>query len=236
MAIFDGLDIPLELETLFNKLLSLGNNSASLGKRPTPSSGDTLKKRVLNNRSLFLLWQSLYDGFDPTRKSAWQTYWATLPFGSHSGGNGWPGSGYSAFVYINAPLYKAGSDLQLDPPSGNLIRNPTFLLPGDEWDFEDAPEWTCHDGYASSDTGSNGLFQLVNSLFAGTYRIEFDVSGSNGGGLLYGLIDVGPAYDSPSVVDGHEIYEGLCSGGDGTFILAAEGFIGDITNVSLTLL
>lgn len=233
MALFDGLDIPPELETLFNALLSLGNNSSSLGKRPVVSSGDTLKKRVLNNRSLFILWKSLYDGFDSTRKGAWQLYWATLPFGSHSGSNGWPGSGYSAFVYINAPIYRVGGDLLLDPPSTNIIVDPNFTMGNAWWDFDDTADWESHDGFARCTGGTNGLFSGDMSSPPGAYALDFDVSNSNNGNAtVFEPTDMVFLDDAP-LTDGHQHYTGLAGFQVEQLIFLQQGFTGDITNVVL---
>lgn len=117
MALFDTLSIPSGLEDLFNKILALGNAGTSLQFKPPVVVKTAIKKARLNNRSLFVLWYELYDGFSTGRKTAWTSYWGSLPFGSHTGAGGWPGSGFSAFVYANAPRYKAGLDLLLDPPA-----------------------------------------------------------------------------------------------------------------------
>lgn len=111
----EGLNIIAGLEEAFWKIFQPQNAETQnvLLSRITPAS--TKKKSALALRSLFVLWESLWDSFTQTRKDAWQTYWSTLPFGDHSGLHGWPGSGYSAFVYVNAPRYKLGLPLLLDP-------------------------------------------------------------------------------------------------------------------------
>lgn len=136
MARITDLDIPSGLEDLYNYVLSVLFDATAAGFKKRPSAGDAKKRAIRRGQSLFLLWQSLYDGFDGTRKGKWTTYWGTLPFGGHTGAGGWPGSGYSAFVYVNAPRYKNGEDLLLDPPGGygpELILNGDFAGNADNW-------------------------------------------------------------------------------------------------------
>lgn len=233
MALFDGLDIPPELETLFNALLSLGNNSSSLGKRPVVSSGDTLKKRVLNNRSLFILWKSLYDGFDSTRKGAWQLYWATLPFGSHSGSNGWPGSGYSAFVYVNAPIYKVGGDLQLDPPTINIVVNGGFSPTPDPWDFDDEPNCSWADGFASFNAFPADLVQIMAQEAHDIVTTSFVASGVNGGSLTLFTTNTNQLLFSDVVVNGfNQQTKTVVAADDGLSIFTTD-FTGVITDVKV---
>src|SRR6185503_17214187 len=101
-----GLDIPPGLEEWFFKIMQFGNSSDQSNLVLKTAKPTRQRKARWNIQSLFVRWQSLYDGFDSTRKSAWTSYWSTLPFGSHVGAGGWPGSGYSAFVYVNAPLFR----------------------------------------------------------------------------------------------------------------------------------
>jgi hypothetical protein len=116
MAKLTDFDLPEGWENLWNLIFrpfgpgwenSLTTKAAI---KPKPSYA------ALILRSFFVMWESLWDSFQQSRKNAWTAYWITLPFGSHSGAGGWPGSGYSAFVYINAPRYKLGLELLLDPP------------------------------------------------------------------------------------------------------------------------
>ncbi len=185
MALFSNLDIPSGLETLFAKALSIlsGTTSGTIGiKQPQ----QTYKKRVVTkNRSLFVLWQSLYDGFTSGRRSAWQTYWGTLPFGDHGGVNEWPGSGYSAFVYVNAPRYKAGLDLLLDPPGGlgpELLDNASFSGSLSPWTLHtDLGDnfWSFDTVYFDADfaTESQGyLLSETLTLSPGNYRITFSIA------------------------------------------------------------
>jgi hypothetical protein len=116
MAKILGLDIPAGLEDAYFKIVQFANGSTQnqINFKNTMLSRQKISN--LANRSLFVLWQDLYNGFTQLRKTAWNEYWATLPFGSLGGPDYWPGSGYSAFVYLNAPRYRAGEDLLLDPP------------------------------------------------------------------------------------------------------------------------
>jgi hypothetical protein len=143
------LSIPPEFAAFFEQILSLGNTGTTVGYKARPSSGDSEKRAGLRSISLFVLWQYLYDGLSSGRHAAWSAYWITLPFGSHSGANGWPGSGFSAFVYVNAPRYKLGQDLLLDPPRAygpELLVNPNFDGNADGWSLGgyNPPAYTDH--------------------------------------------------------------------------------------------
>lgn len=147
MAKILGLDIPSGLEDLFQKALTsrvLGGVLSLMRHRPGVSQQT---KYIITGYSLFQKWEYIWDEFLPLRREAWQNYWASLPFGSHEGENGWPGSGYSAFIYVNAPRYQSGLDLLLDPPNvlgTELIPNANFPLNLTGWDFSSsfsAYEW-----------------------------------------------------------------------------------------------
>lgn len=116
MAKIFGLDIPSGLEDLFRAVLQLKPNGDVEGIGLTLPKTTYRKNQGLRNRSLFVSLESYWDAFDSTHKTAWTEYWETLPFGPHSGDNGWPGSGYSAYVYANAPRIKEGLDLLEWPP------------------------------------------------------------------------------------------------------------------------
>jgi hypothetical protein len=129
-----GLDIPAGLENLFNSIFRpQGLNTLDFLTTQSPVK-QKYAYALLALRSFFVMWQDLYNSFDSSRRSRWDAYWLTLPFGSHSGANGWPGSGYSAFVYLNAPRYKKGLDLLLDPPFGvELLQNIDFSEGANHW-------------------------------------------------------------------------------------------------------
>lgn len=194
--IIDGLSIPPGLEQLFYNIfrpLDFTIDTTLATNKPRVSYR---QKSALNAQSLFVRWQGLYNGFDSSRKMAWATYWETLPFGTHSGGNGWPGSGFSAFVYVNAPRYKASEDLLLDPPSSfpELIVNGDFNGNTDDWTLY-LFTYVSNDIELSSvaDFGTastNVLFDLVD---VGTYQIQCDVSISSGT-LYLELIDTDTAF------------------------------------------
>jgi hypothetical protein len=89
---------------------------------------------MLIGRSLFVKFKYLWEVFDVERRARWTAYWGTLPFSSHSGLGQWPGSGYSAFVYVNAPRYKNEQDLLIDPPGYlNLCVNGDLHLGVEGW-------------------------------------------------------------------------------------------------------
>lgn len=137
MPTFLDLDIPVGLEDLWNKIF----RPIDVEITNFLSSQIPVKRKsgymALVLRSFFVMWQSLYNSFSVGRRASWNAYWLTLPFGSHSGTNGWPGSGFSAFIYANAPRYKLGLDLLLDPPGGfgdELLVNGNFTGNDIGWD------------------------------------------------------------------------------------------------------
>lgn len=139
------IDIPAGLEDAYHRVVSFlgGNNPDTIIlRRQSPAKQNFY---LYSDRSLFVKWKSIWRDLTVEQKSSWADFWESLPFSPHSGQNGWPGSGYSAFVYINAPRYKANLDLLLDPPVSNLIFNGDFSLGADGWEYSD---WTIHDGYA----------------------------------------------------------------------------------------
>jgi hypothetical protein len=110
------IQIPAGLEEAFAGVISLlgGNNpNTIISAKPSPARKNF---RIVGDRSLFRTWQNLYKTFPQPQKDLWRDYWITLPFGTHAGNNGYPGSGYSAFIYINAPRYHLGLPPLLTPP------------------------------------------------------------------------------------------------------------------------
>lgn len=178
MVKFDELDIISGLEQAFFNIWQLNNKDTALamyGKRTSPARKNFSR---VGSRSYFVQLQSLYDSFTTMRRSAWDAYWATLPFGSHAGANGYPGSGYSAFIYVNAPLWKVGDDLILDPPMiDNLLVNGTFDGTLDPWYVGDG--WLYGDDFVYINPGDWGgvpLGQELPSLIDGaSYHIKYDV-------------------------------------------------------------
>lgn len=245
MAFIDGLDVPDELLSLFNKFLSVLNGGASLGLKYYPSSVNRARNRTLYTASLFVLWQSLYDGFTSDRRAAWDLYWTTLPFSSHSGANGWPGSGYSAFVYVNAPRKRAGLSLLYDPPFVNLVYNGDFAAEADGWDFEGA---YLDAGGARFDAGSDFPFFIGDGshpftiLSGGSYRIEADID-TSGGDFELDLYsnEISDFVYTRTIADfsGHysEDYDVGTGGGDCVFAaLAHEDCAAFIDNISVVAL
>lgn len=192
------IDIPAGLEDAYHRVVSYlgGNNPDTIILR----KGSPAKQNfyLFSDRSLFVKWKSIWADFDAPRKLSWSDYWESLPFSPHSGQNGWPGSGYSAFVYINAPRYKANLDLLLDPPVSNLIYNGDFSLGDDGWSFSD---WTIHDGYAeiidAPDTNilnTDGAHEFILPADADV-RLQFDYESTD---ALF-LVQIFDTYNSESV-------------------------------------
>lgn len=185
MAKLIDFDLPIGFETSFFKALTLkirAGVSSVMRRKPSVSFSTS---HVITGRSLFLLWEDLWGTFSPSRRSAWALHWATLPFGSHIGAGGWPGSGYSAFVFVNAPRFKLGLDLLLDPPAGlgpELVTNPDFASNANGWTLDRA-FWSAGnicvpfaDGTYTADITQDFGLTLENA----TYRVEIVVSIPNG--------------------------------------------------------
>jgi len=185
MAKLTDFDLPVGFETTFFRALTLKilSGVSSVMRRKAGVSFETSKD--ITGRSLFILWQDLWASFSIQRKSDWALYWATLPFGSHIGAGGWPGSGYSAFVFENAPRFKLGLDLILDPPLGlgpEIVTNPSFALNSNGW-ILDGAFWSGGNicvpfigtGYLADITQSFGL--ILENAF---YRVQIVASVPNG--------------------------------------------------------
>ena len=159
-----GLDIPPGLITQYQSVLTLAfyNANPTIKKRKYPVS--YAQRISFANGSLFVKWQNLWGSFLAPRKLSWALYWETLPFGAHSGTGGWPGSGYSAFIYVNAPRYMAGLELLLDPPTtwGTEICPDPY--------FENAGLWTLNDN--CNITGGKLIIPSVGGSYEGAARIE----------------------------------------------------------------
>ena len=123
MAKIGGLDIPDALLDAWNSIFQFGSAATEdvIQSRITPAS--RYRTVSLEHRSLISLWAPLFDSFDLGRRNAWHSYWG-----------GWPGSGFSAFIEVNAPRYASGQDLLLDPPATNLLYNGNFSAGALGWD------------------------------------------------------------------------------------------------------
>ncbi len=202
MAKLFGLDILPEFEILFKKLLALplfGDTQTAITKPPK----QIYYKRIdTRGRSDFIIFAPIYNPLSSARHIAWTAYWGTLPFGSHSGAGGWPGSGFSAFVYVNAPRYKNGDDLLLDPPGvlgPELCTNPDFEFNADSWAL-DGMEWVSGSLRALVDSDEyigNATQDFGGNLDSGMYRVQVTVtipegvSGNLSGGFFSGYPIVG---------------------------------------------
>lgn len=161
-----GLDIPSGLEDLFFKIFQFGNNTTQTTIVGRTGFVTRAKKISWNTRSLFVRWASLYDGLTGGRHNAWTAYWISLPFSSHLGAGGWPGSGFSAFVYVNAPRLKAGLDLLLDPPTGVVLYEEFFDSGVGTWELTNVTFGSSHanfspvGGYAQLNTPNGELPDL----------------------------------------------------------------------------
>lgn len=131
MPLLPNLDIPLGLEQAYRRVISIATGLGGVrgfSKRQSPARAYWPSYRL---RSLFVQLAPGYDLLSVYRRNHWQWYWNWLPFTPNLGLRGWPGSGFSAFVYYNAPRLRAGLPLQLDAP-GSLYTfgSPPFSTSG----------------------------------------------------------------------------------------------------------
>lgn len=178
----DDLDIPAGLEESYFKVVQFGSASAQnviLLRRSPPARS---RRWTISERSLFVRFQSLWALFDSARRTRWQVYWATLPFGDHGGADGYPGSGYSGFIYVNAPRYASDLALLLDPPdypppSTELFTNGSMFSNLNGWSFGPFGD-SFFDNHSIRFEDSNIYFlqQNLSILQPGTsYHLKFDV-------------------------------------------------------------
>lgn len=184
-----GLNVPSWATELYNRIIKPNSLLLLDTLRLNYATVSREKKVQLKNSSYFVLWEPLWATFNQTRKDNWTDYWGTLPFGLHTGVGNWPGSGYSAFIYVNAPRFKAGQDLLLDPPTfdGGLITNGQFKDGFDFWNY-DTDIWVTLEylelygeimGWPADNWDSYGdpLYLGQNlDLTTNDYRLEFDVN------------------------------------------------------------
>ena len=237
-----GLDIPLGLEDAFFRIFQFGNNidqSVLLAKSAVPTRQ---KKKVWNIKSLFVKWQGLYNGLSGSRHTAWTNYWLTLPFGSHVGAGGWPGSGFSAFVYVNAPRYRDNLDLLLDPPAfTELLLNGDFSAGGSDWVANNISFVSDHalfvpvGDYAEIDQ----TIDTIDYLIAGhTYRFSGFISSGAGSLSLFIQDGGGPMSGVEFYLSGgHSNFSGdhLADGSETDLLCAVyteDGFDGYVDNLS----
>ena len=136
MAWYDTLNIPSGLEELFAKVLQLKPNGTITGIGVTLPQQNHARAKRTSDRSPVVLLHPYWLTCTSSQKLAWQSYWSTLPYGAHVGAGGWPGSGFSAFVHVNASRLKAGLEILLDPPVyENLVPNGNFSGNAAGWDL-----------------------------------------------------------------------------------------------------
>lgn len=189
MALFDTLDIPDALLDLWNAIFAVGNSGTTLGYRYSPSSRSPARRTALSVRSLLVILQPIWYDLTGAQYDAWEAYWSTLPFGPHSGLNGWPGSGFSAFVYENAKCYRAGLDWMLWPPTYNMVYNGDFALGSSGWTLVNATisAGQCNFADPLHNAQLHNNFAFTFDLRAGhTYRIQIEI-GAGTGQLNWGL-------------------------------------------------
>lgn len=174
------LDIPSGLEEAYFKVVQFARASTQnriILRRSSPARKNYYKVAL---RSLFVQLAPGYDLLADYRHVNWTIYWLTLPFGNHIGSNGWPGSGFSAFVYWNAPRLRAGLPLDLDPPIGaNFFLNPSFTDGLTYW-FISSLGASVYDGAlaveANSDPEGSIQQNFAVNFNPGTYRFSFRIN------------------------------------------------------------
>lgn len=176
-------EIEAGLETQFWQMAQDTNNGATpvvVKKKGSPAKANFYK---IASRSLFVKWENLWNSFSTSRKFGWIVRWVSLPFGGHYGAGGWPGSGYSAFVFENSYNYKNNLPLQLDwliyPLAGTeILTNGSFT--------GSASGWFLQYGFSYSANMlriievSSGQWGLINQnplLIKpnGSYKLKFDI-------------------------------------------------------------
>lgn len=173
-----GLSVPDPLLTAYFRTMtsktSFGVDNVGL---KLPGQNWTRARRT-SARSLFLIFQSTWDTFLSTRRDAWQAYWISLGHSFELTPAGWPGSGYSAFVEVNAPRYKLGEDLLLDPPGlgDDIIINGNFATDTDWFYYFPGEIVDGHFHFLQGDSAYDQLVQSYDSLpLAARYRLELDL-------------------------------------------------------------
>jgi len=193
MAWYDTLNIPSGLEELFAKVLQLKPNGTITGIGVTLPQQNHARAKRTSDRSPVVLLHPYWLTCTSLQKLAWQSYWSTLPYGTHVGAGGWPGSGFSAFVHVNASRLKAGLDILLDPPVyANLVPNGNFAGNADGWglinlqyvasDLEmidtTQPAECTSDRFALK---GGHTYRVSMEVGAGTADVELSVADSTGG-------------------------------------------------------
>lgn len=187
-----GLDIPVGLEDAWAKFFQFTNKTTAdnfILKTAVPTRA---KKSAWALRSLFVKWQTVYDALSQETRDKWQYYWSWLPFTSYTGSRGFPGSGYSAFVYLNAPRYKAHLSLQTIPPYGGYFLGvyPFSLTGGGAW------------GYASFPRIAQQYIPPVNQTLVSVAFALFKQNGAPTDNVILNIYDGGATPESGTLVAG----------------------------------
>jgi len=192
MAKITGLSIPSGLEDFFKQVVGVKPYDALFRATLKLPAQNYFKALKTAERSLFRKFQFYYDQLDDTEKSRWQDYWGTLPFGSHAGARGWPGSGYSAFVYINAQKLRANLPmLYYAPGELELCFNGSFTGNANGWTLTNGCTYGSNrlnfPGPVFPYTPANALTtkDRIRCLNAGRVRVAFDLGGTGKLGLAF---------------------------------------------------
>lgn len=126
---FDGLPgpvIPPGLETVYSLALGFIEGLGGIFAPHHPSSKSAGVQTRLASISLFVRWQNIYNSLSDSCKDKWVARWEELPYGSHAGAGGYPGSGFSAFVHDNAQRLRNGESLIYCIPDDLTAWNDNF--------------------------------------------------------------------------------------------------------------
>ncbi|MFI5206036.1 MAG: hypothetical protein ACHQVK_03775, partial [Candidatus Paceibacterales bacterium] len=184
MASIIDLSIPPGLETLFQQLLGFFTSPSTVVLRKNNSSVPRSRRVHLTNKTYLIYFASVYDPLSSARHTAWTAYWGGLTFSNHAGANQYPGSGFSAFLFVNAPRYKAGLDLLLDPPGGGLLTNGDFFTDLSGWGVDSAFAFIWDNHHALQYLPEGFLTQDVVLVPGLTYRLAFSYRSMYAGGLV----------------------------------------------------
>lgn len=167
MAKLFTLSIPPGMETAFANVFALKPNLNVLGLSKTLPSQTFARAQITASRSLMVLWAPLFDSFTSTRRAAWDAYWGS-----------WPGSGFSAFIQVNAPLYRLSQPLLYDPPGVNLVPNGNFNGNANDWsltNFVYSKNGLSVPDITSTASAYGGTFHLDDGA---NYQVSFILSGA----------------------------------------------------------
>lgn len=246
MVQFDSLDIIPGLEEAFFDIVQWADQALGVKLNSKRTKVARANRAMYRNRSYFLRFQYIYNHYPQVIKDAWTAYWLTLPYGDHHGGNGWPGSGFSAFIAANHVSIRDFNTWHNVPPMEiELLTNGDFV--------GSAAGWTLNPSVAYA---SDSLFYTIpppffvggsaqqpfSGVLANAYgkvRCEFEVIGNGRIGVAFSSFDTFTSFTASG--SHHFSFEetnpvrlaGSLFNIAGIGIPASGRFVGELRNVSL---